>query len=90
MEGGRILIVDDDSAMRRALADDTRQLLVKIKKRTKIIWGAQDKIVSVSDAYEMHRRIAGSELKVMARGRHGLHHPPTRAQFAREVTGFIC
>ncbi len=52
----------------KVIKEDLTPLLDKINVKTHIIWGKYDKITSVKDAYVMHDRIKGSDLKMMPWG----------------------
>ena len=53
--------------------DDQRENLPKIKVPTLLIWGDQDRYTPLRHGRLMNQLIAGSTLKVIAGGRHGLH-----------------
>lgn len=52
--------------------DNQEENLIKIACPTLIVWGNQDKLTPLSDGKLINRLIAGSQLKVLEKARHGL------------------
>ena len=63
--------------LQNIVKDDQRGNLPKIKVPTLLIWGSDDRYTPLRHGRLMNKLIAGSTLKVIAGGRHGLHftHP---------------
>lgn len=57
---------------KKVVEEDLEPYLPKIKTRTLIIWGEKDKILPVSNAYLINKKIKNSELKVLK----GVNHAP--------------
>lgn len=57
---------------RKVIDENLAGYLPKIKTPTMIIWGKNDKITPLSDAYFINKNIAGSELKILD----GVGHSP--------------
>ena len=56
----------------KTIEENLIPFLAKIKTPTLIVWGDQDMVVPVFDAYVMHKEIPDSTLKIIKGGRHGL------------------
>ncbi len=59
--------------MSRVVHEDLRPILPFIKTPTDIFWGTEDGMTPVSDAYVMHKGIAGSRLHLYQGVRHRVH-----------------
>jgi len=58
---------------KKVIRQDLTTLLPTVTTPTLIVWGTHDVYVPVSDAKKAHQLIPGSKLKIIERGRHGLH-----------------
>jgi len=52
------------------LSKDVTPLLDKVKCKTLIIWGKNDRVTPISNAYTMNKLIKNSQLKLIEEGRH--------------------
>ncbi len=59
--------------MRRIIREDLSHILPYIDKKTLIVWGGEDKMTPVSDAYKVNSSIKHSTLEVIPGVNHGLH-----------------
>lgn len=57
----------------KVIDEDLADSLPHIKNPTLIVWGKKDSYVPVSDAKLMNQKILGSHLKIIPKGRHGIH-----------------
>ncbi len=64
--------------------EDLRPLLSQVKVPTDIFWGENDGMTPVSDAYVMHKAIAGSTLQVFPGVRHAVHRDKA-AEIAKAI-----
>ncbi len=58
---------------KKVISEDLTEYLDKINKPTLIVWGKNDKMTPVSDAYSMNDKIEGSELVVLNDVGHSPH-----------------
>jgi pimeloyl-ACP methyl ester carboxylesterase len=68
----------------KVLDEDLEGEVRAITRPTLIIWGDKDSYVPVSDGKQMEQNIAGSIMKVIKNGRHGIHKT-----HAREIAVWI-
>jgi len=59
--------------IKKVLEEDLLPILSKIKNRTLIVWGQQDKIVPIKYAYIFKEKIENSELKILPKVGHSPH-----------------
>lgn len=74
--------------MKKVIEEDLSPLLPKIKVPTLIVWGKEDRVTPVSDAYLMKSKISGSKLVVIESARHGLPFQKTE-EFVK-IVGKFC
>jgi len=60
-------------SFKKVIAEDLQPLIKNIKVPTLIVWGKQDGMTPLSDAYIFEKEIEGSKLKVIDEARHGVH-----------------
>lgn len=74
------------TTFKKVISEDLRLELSKIKSPTLLIWGKQDRSVSLNSAKVMRRLISGSRLKVFKDQGHLLYRklPKTVARLARD------
>jgi pimeloyl-ACP methyl ester carboxylesterase len=59
--------------IKKALNEDLLPDLPKIKVKTLIVWGKEDKLLPVQCAYVFKEKIAGSQLEIMPKVGHSPH-----------------
>lgn len=69
---------------KKAISEQLRDYLPKIKTPTLILWGKNDKMTLVADAHMMYREIKGSRLEVLE----GVGHTP-HVECPEKVAGLI-
>ena len=55
---------------KKVVSEDLRFLLGKIRQKCLIIWGSEDKITPLSDAFILNKGIKGSDLKIVTGAKH--------------------
>jgi pimeloyl-ACP methyl ester carboxylesterase len=70
---------------KKVIAEDLRPLLVKIKVPTLILWGKEDTLTPVADAYLAEEKIRGSKLIIFNQQGHQLPYKKTK-ELAEEIT----
>lgn len=77
------------STLKKVLAEkDFRENLKKIKQKILLIWGKNDQITTLEAGRIFHKNLQNSQLKILANGRHGIHHTH-RDQIVKSVQEFI-
>lgn len=66
----------------------TPEELKSLPEKTLIIWGRKDRLIPVKYAEELHRRIGGSELKILEEGGH-IPHSTNPEEVAWLISDFV-
>jgi len=71
------------------IAEDLTPILSKIKTRTLIIWGKNDKLTPLQDAEIIHKNLKNSQLKIFDNVGHLVHRDLGAKVLAQEIIKFI-
>ena len=74
--------------IKKVLAEDLFDYLSRIKVKTLIIWGENDKIVSIKYGYIMEEEIPNSKITVLSKVGHSPHLEIPK-EFTKEILQFI-
>jgi pimeloyl-ACP methyl ester carboxylesterase len=69
---------------KKIISEDLKPLLAKINAPTLIMWGKDDRITPVKDAYFVNNKIAGSRLKIFDNQSHRLPYEKSKL-LAKEI-----
>lgn len=67
---------------------DLREQLTTIENETLLLWGAKDKITPLISGQIYHQKLPNTQLKVIPKGKHGIHHTHT-SEVSAAVSDFL-
>ena len=73
---------------KKVISEDVRELLAKIKVPTLILWGEEDKMTPVNDAYFLNEKIRDSKLVIFKNQGHKLPYIGTK-EVAKEIDKWV-